>query len=160
MDIIVIQNSVKILGDKPGKALRLLRQGRAQKDILAETGQAVGVADVSFSVTTGEIMVTMGLSGSGKSTLMRCVNRLADHQKHVKGWPRPVHDKSFMKCFACRSTKRAMPLGHDPYTAQAPSGDARSHAPVVGARRAGCAPAAAPATSGGCSPRRPASRHP
>ena len=44
MDKIVIKNLVKIFGDKPEKALRLLRQGRSKKDILAETGQAVGVA--------------------------------------------------------------------------------------------------------------------
>jgi len=78
MDKIVIKNLVKIFGDKPEKALRLLRQGRSKKDILAETGQAVGVADVSFSVAAGEIMVIMGLSGSGKSTLVRCVNRLIE----------------------------------------------------------------------------------
>ncbi len=78
MEKIVIQNLVKIFGDKPEKGLRLLQQGRSKKDILAETGQAVGVADVSFSVDEGEIMVIMGLSGSGKSTLVRCVNRLIE----------------------------------------------------------------------------------
>ena len=56
MEKIVIQNLVKIFGDKPEKALRLLRQGQSKKDILAETGQAVGVADVSFTVEAGEIM--------------------------------------------------------------------------------------------------------
>lgn len=78
MEKIVVQNLVKIFGDKPEKALRLLRQGRSKKHILAETGQAVGVADVSFTVEAGEIMVIMGLSGSGKSTLVRCVNRLIE----------------------------------------------------------------------------------
>ena len=78
MDKIVIENLVKIFGDKPEKALVMLRQGRSKKDILAATGQAVGVADVSFSVAEGEIMVIMGLSGSGKSTLVRCVNRLIE----------------------------------------------------------------------------------
>lgn len=78
MEKIVVQNLVKIFGDKPEKALRLLRQGQGKNAILAETGQAVGVADVSFSVTAGEIMVIMGLSGSGKSTLVRCINRLIE----------------------------------------------------------------------------------
>lgn len=78
MEKIVVQNLVKIFGDKPEKALRLLRQGQKKNAILAETGQAVGVADVSFSVTAGEIMVIMGLSGSGKSTLVRCINRLIE----------------------------------------------------------------------------------
>jgi glycine betaine/proline transport system ATP-binding protein len=78
MDKIIIQNLVKIFGDKPEKALAMLRQGSSKKDILAATGQAVGVADVSFSVAEGEIMVIMGLSGSGKSTLVRCVNRLIE----------------------------------------------------------------------------------
>jgi glycine betaine/proline transport system ATP-binding protein len=38
----------------------------------------VGVADASFVVNTGEILVVMGLSGSGKSTLVRCINRLIE----------------------------------------------------------------------------------
>ncbi len=48
MDKIAIKNLVKIFGDRPGKALDMLRRGSTKKDILAETGQAVGVADVSF----------------------------------------------------------------------------------------------------------------
>ncbi|MFU2207695.1 quaternary amine ABC transporter ATP-binding protein [Solidesulfovibrio sp. C21] len=78
MEKIIIQNLVKIFGDKPEKALSLLRQGHSKKDIMAATGQAVGVADVSFTVDEGEIMVIMGLSGSGKSTLVRLINRLIE----------------------------------------------------------------------------------
>jgi glycine betaine/proline transport system ATP-binding protein len=78
MEKIAIKNLVKIFGDRPGKALDMLRRRRTKKDILAETGQAVGVADVSFSVQEGEILVIMGLSGSGKSTLVRCINRLIE----------------------------------------------------------------------------------
>jgi glycine betaine/proline transport system ATP-binding protein len=46
--------------------------------VLAETGQTIGVRDVSFSVGQGETFVVMGLSGSGKSTLIRCVARLVE----------------------------------------------------------------------------------
>ena len=58
------------------RALALLDQGRTRDEILAETGQVVGVAGASLSVERGEICVLMGLSGSGKSTLLRSVNRL------------------------------------------------------------------------------------
>jgi len=36
------------------------------------------LADVSFEVPEGEILVVMGLSGSGKSTLIRSINRLIE----------------------------------------------------------------------------------
>jgi glycine betaine/proline transport system ATP-binding protein len=42
------------------------------------TKHGVGVADASFTVSEGEILVVMGLSGSGKSTLVRCINRLIE----------------------------------------------------------------------------------
>ena len=38
----------------------------------------MGLHDVSFSVSKGEIFVVMGLSGSGKSTAIRTVNKLHD----------------------------------------------------------------------------------
>ncbi|MDX7949918.1 choline ABC transporter ATP-binding protein [Lichenihabitans sp. Uapishka_5] len=60
----------------PGPALALLDQGRTREEILAETGQVIGVAKANLSVDHGEICVLMGLSGSGKSTLLRAVNRL------------------------------------------------------------------------------------
>ena len=37
-----------------------------QQDILARTGQSIGVFDASFTVEAGEIFVVMGLSGSGQ----------------------------------------------------------------------------------------------
>jgi len=66
----------KVFGDAPEEALTLLEQGRSKDEILAETGQTVGVQNVSFDVEEGEIFVVMGLSGSGKSTLVRMLNRL------------------------------------------------------------------------------------
>lgn len=43
---------------------------------MEKTRHGVGVANASFTVNQGEILVVMGLSGSGKSTLVRCINRL------------------------------------------------------------------------------------
>jgi len=75
---IVVKNLYKIFGSNPEKALKLLKQGATKDEILKKTGQGVGVADVSFNVDEGEILVIMGLSGSGKSTLVRCLNRLIE----------------------------------------------------------------------------------
>ena len=65
-----------IFGKDPDAALALLDQGRDRQEILAETGQVLGVAGASLAIEEGEICVLMGLSGSGKSTLLRCVNGL------------------------------------------------------------------------------------
>lgn len=73
-----IRNVTKIFGDDPEAALSLLKEGRSKSDVQAETGQVIGVDDVSLTVERGQIHVVMGLSGSGKSTLIRHVNRLID----------------------------------------------------------------------------------
>lgn len=65
-----------VFGDQPETALPLLDQGLSREEILAKTGQVLGVAGCSLAVERGEICVLMGLSGSGKSTLLRAVNRL------------------------------------------------------------------------------------
>lgn len=65
-----------IFGSNPAPALTLLDQGADRENILAETGNVLGVAGASLSVEAGEICVLMGLSGSGKSTLLRAVNGL------------------------------------------------------------------------------------
>ncbi|MFZ1429546.1 MAG: choline ABC transporter ATP-binding protein [Geminicoccaceae bacterium] len=65
-----------VFGNRPEIALPLLDQGLSREEILAQTGQVLGVAGCSLAVERGEICVLMGLSGSGKSTLLRAVNRL------------------------------------------------------------------------------------
>ncbi len=73
---IAVKSVSKVFGGDPEAALELLEKGRTKPEILEETGQTVGVQDVSFDVEEGEIFVVMGLSGSGKSTLVRILNRL------------------------------------------------------------------------------------
>jgi len=75
---ITIENVFKIFGDNPEDALQLVRQGMSKQDILAQTGNSIGVFDASFTIEAGEIFVVMGLSGSGKSTLVRLLNRLIE----------------------------------------------------------------------------------
>ncbi|MDA7415957.1 glycine betaine/L-proline ABC transporter ATP-binding protein ProV [Xenophilus arseniciresistens] len=75
---IQIDHVFKVFGDEPKAALALVRQGRSKQEILAETGQSIGVFDANFHIQAGEIFVIMGLSGSGKSTLVRLLNRLIE----------------------------------------------------------------------------------
>ncbi len=73
---ISINKVFKIFGEAPEKALELVNQGVSKQDILARTGNSIGVFNASFTIEAGEIFVVMGLSGSGKSTLVRMLNRL------------------------------------------------------------------------------------
>ena len=75
---VVVDHLYKVFGNTPEIALSMLKNGSSKDKIFAETGQVVGVQDVSFEVQEGEIFVLMGLSGSGKSTLIRLINRLVD----------------------------------------------------------------------------------
>jgi glycine betaine/proline transport system ATP-binding protein len=71
-----IEHLIKIYGKHPRHALQLFREGGTRDSILEETGNVLGIADVSLDINEGELFVVMGLSGSGKSTLVRCINRL------------------------------------------------------------------------------------
>ncbi len=76
MEKIIIENLYKIFGPNPDAALKMLKKGHSKEEIMEKTRHGVGVANASFKVNQGEILVVMGLSGSGKSTLVRCINRL------------------------------------------------------------------------------------
>ncbi|MCF8001335.1 MAG: glycine betaine/L-proline ABC transporter ATP-binding protein [Halanaerobiales bacterium] len=78
MGKIEVNNLYKIFGNKPKKALEMLKDGATKQEVLDKIGSTVGVNDASFEVEEGEIFVIMGLSGSGKSTLLRCINRLIE----------------------------------------------------------------------------------
>jgi len=78
MATIEIKNLFKIYGRNPQKAMKMLESGDSKEKIMNETGNTVGVNNVSFEVQEGETFVVMGLSGSGKSTLIRCLNRLIE----------------------------------------------------------------------------------
>jgi glycine betaine/proline transport system ATP-binding protein len=78
MDKIVVENLYKIFGHHPERGVELVEQGMSKDEIFEKAKLNVGVANASFSVQAGEIVVVMGLSGSGKSTLVRCINRLIE----------------------------------------------------------------------------------
>ncbi len=73
---IKVENLTKIFGRNPKAVLKRLQKGESKETILKETGNTVGINNVSFEVKEEEIFVIMGLSGSGKSTLLRCLNLL------------------------------------------------------------------------------------
>ncbi|MBT4242749.1 MAG: ATP-binding cassette domain-containing protein, partial [Planktomarina temperata] len=77
--VVEISNVWKIFGSRAQEALRAVREsGLSKAEALSEFNAVVGVADVSLSVSRGEIFCIMGLSGSGKSTLVRHFNRLLE----------------------------------------------------------------------------------
>ena len=87
-----------VFGDRPHAALPLMEQGQTREQILAETGQVLGVAGCTLSVERGQICVLMGLSGSGKSTLLRAVNGL---NKVVRGAVKVADDGAMIDVATC-----------------------------------------------------------
>lgn len=88
---IVIDHVFKVFGDDPQEALALVRQGLSKQEVLARTGQSIGVFDAHLSIEAGEIFVVMGLSGSGKSTLVRLLNLLIEpsaRRRQPRRWSR------------------------------------------------------------------------
>ena len=78
-EIIELDGVYKIFGPQPrGRAFELAKSGMNKDEVQAETGHVVGLDNVCFSVSRGEMFVVMGLSGSGKSTALRTVNKLHD----------------------------------------------------------------------------------
>ncbi|MGB0468173.1 MAG: glycine betaine/L-proline ABC transporter ATP-binding protein ProV [Pontibacterium sp.] len=73
-----LKNVCKIFGDDIKESLKMLSNGASKQEILAKTGQNLGVINANFEINQGEIFVIMGLSGSGKSTLVRMLNRLIE----------------------------------------------------------------------------------
>jgi glycine betaine/proline transport system ATP-binding protein len=69
----------KIYGQNTDRALAAIRSQDLDKaQVLERFDSVVALADVSFSVTPGEVFCVMGLSGGGKSTLVRHINRLIE----------------------------------------------------------------------------------
>lgn len=76
--MVKIRGLYKVFGGDTTKAMALVREGVSKTDILAQTGQTVGLSDINLDIHQGSIFVIMGLSGSGKSTLIRHFNRLIE----------------------------------------------------------------------------------
>lgn len=66
--VVSFKNLSIVFGDKPTAALPLIDAGKNRAEIQEQTGQLVGVANATFDIQQGELLVLMGLSGSGKST--------------------------------------------------------------------------------------------
>ena len=73
---IKVENLTKVFGRNPKAVLKRLEKGESKAKILKETGNTVGISNISFDVKEEEFFVIMGLSGCGKSTLLRCLNLL------------------------------------------------------------------------------------
>jgi len=73
-----VQNLWKIFGSGADKVIGSPDAHLSRSELKEKTGCVVGVKDVSFEVSPGEVFVVMGLSGSGKSTLVRLLTRLIE----------------------------------------------------------------------------------
>ncbi len=75
---IEVEGVWKVFGDRPERVFDPEYAEMSRADIQSELGVVVGLRDISFGVSPGQIFVVMGLSGSGKSTLVRCLIRLIE----------------------------------------------------------------------------------
>lgn len=110
---IEVKDVVKIYGDKPELALKMLREGYSKEEILRRIDQTIALQGVSFEVEEGETFVLMGLSGSGKSTMIRCINHLVEPTSgsvYVDGKRIDVMDKKQLR--EIRGEKIAMVFQH------------------------------------------------
>ncbi|PZQ95286.1 MAG: glycine/betaine ABC transporter ATP-binding protein [Cereibacter sphaeroides] len=73
-----VEDVSKIFGPDPKAALAKVNAGMSKTDLLAQTGNILGLHDINLNIRAGETFVIMGLSGSGKSTLIRHFNRLIE----------------------------------------------------------------------------------
>src|SRR6476620_11547159 len=73
-----VEHLWKIFGPGANKIIGSPDADLSRADLKEKTGCVVGVKDVSFEVSPGEVFVVMGLSGSGKSTLVRMLTRLIE----------------------------------------------------------------------------------
>ena len=73
-----VEHLWKIFGAGADKIIGSPDADLSRADLKAKTGCVMGVKDVSFEVSPGEVFVVMGLSGSGKSTLVRLLTRLIE----------------------------------------------------------------------------------
>ncbi|WP_115719302.1 quaternary amine ABC transporter ATP-binding protein [Gallaecimonas mangrovi] len=76
--ILKVDKLYKVFGKDAKEVIARHQKGETRNDILKATASTLGLADISFEVKRGELLVIMGLSGSGKSTLLRCLNRLIE----------------------------------------------------------------------------------
>ena len=111
--VIECQNLWKVFGDNQKtttQAMHVIRsEGLDKAQVFERFKCIVGVQNVSFSVTEGDIFCIMGLSGSGKSTLIRHVNRLIEPtagQVLIEG--ADINCMSETELRALRSTKIGM----------------------------------------------------
>ncbi|MBT8408187.1 MAG: choline ABC transporter ATP-binding protein [Alphaproteobacteria bacterium] len=108
MTRVIFDNVSIVFGNSPEEALPRMDAGQERSEIQKATGQVLGVHDCSLEVSSGEILVLMGLSGSGKSTLLRAVNGL---NPVVRGEVRiELDDREISVTNASRKTLRELRL--------------------------------------------------
>jgi glycine betaine/proline transport system ATP-binding protein len=67
----------KLYGPHPERYISRL-SGNPSYEEIHQAGYIAACRDVSLDISSGEMLVIMGLSGSGKSTLVRCLSRLVE----------------------------------------------------------------------------------